>query len=150
MSEKGPCAVCGGRIAPDSSNSVCERCQLQAGLRGGEEEIRAEVLQIRSPTERVAYVREVCSDNPSLRDRLLAWLTESKTPNLPAASETGPDLPLVNGRYQLLQVIGEGGFGRVYLAAQLVPVERRVAVKVLKLGMDTRQVVARFDLERQA
>jgi eukaryotic-like serine/threonine-protein kinase len=54
------------------------------------------------------------------------------------------------GRYKLLQQIGEGGCGVVYLAEQEEPVRRRVAVKIIKLGMDTRQVVARFEAERQA
>ena len=54
------------------------------------------------------------------------------------------------GRYKLLQEIGEGGFGIVYLADQLEPVKRRVALKVLKPGMDTREVIARFEAERQA
>ena len=54
------------------------------------------------------------------------------------------------GPYRLLQVIGEGGFGTVYMAEQESPVRRRVALKVIKLGMDTRQVVARFEAERQA
>jgi serine/threonine protein kinase len=55
----------------------------------------------------------------------------------------------IGGRYRLLQEIGEGGFGTVYLAEQADPVRCRVALKILKLGMDTRQVVARFELERQ-
>ncbi|MFN0135214.1 MAG: serine/threonine-protein kinase, partial [Phycisphaerae bacterium] len=55
-----------------------------------------------------------------------------------------------NGPYKLLQQIGEGGFGVVFMAEQDVPVRRRVALKVIKLGMDTRQVVARFEQERQA
>jgi eukaryotic-like serine/threonine-protein kinase len=54
------------------------------------------------------------------------------------------------GRYKLLQQIGEGGFGLVFLAEQRTPVHRRVALKIIKLGMDTRQVVARFEAERQA
>ncbi|MBK8598909.1 MAG: serine/threonine protein kinase [Holophagales bacterium] len=54
------------------------------------------------------------------------------------------------GPYKLLQLIGEGGFGSVFLAEQTEPVKRRVALKVIKLGMDTRQVVARFEQERQA
>ena len=54
------------------------------------------------------------------------------------------------GRYKLLQQIGEGGCGVVYMAEQAEPVRRRVALKVIKLGMDTRQVIARFDAERQA
>ncbi|MFN0129259.1 MAG: protein kinase domain-containing protein [Verrucomicrobiales bacterium] len=56
----------------------------------------------------------------------------------------------VIGNYQLLQKIGEGGFGTVYMADQLAPVKRKVALKIIKLGMDTRQVVARFEAERQA
>ena len=52
--------------------------------------------------------------------------------------------------YKLLEKIGEGGFGVVYVAEQKEPVKRRVALKVIKLGMDTRQVVARFEVERQA
>src|SRR2546427_10127841 len=54
------------------------------------------------------------------------------------------------GRYKLLQQIGEGGMGVVYMAEQEEPVRRRVALKVIKLGMDTRSVIARFEAERQA
>src|SRR5205085_7694110 len=54
------------------------------------------------------------------------------------------------GPYKLLQKIGEGGMGVVYMAEQQRPVVRRVAVKIIKLGMDTRQVIARFEAERQA
>src|SRR5204863_3363678 len=54
------------------------------------------------------------------------------------------------GRYKLLQKIGEGGCGIVYMAEQEEPVRRRVALKIIKLGMDTRQVIARFEAERQA
>src|SRR5437870_943605 len=54
------------------------------------------------------------------------------------------------GRYKLLQKIGEGGCGVVYMAEQEEPIRRRVALKVIKLGMDTKQVVARFEAERQA
>jgi WD40 repeat protein/serine/threonine protein kinase len=56
----------------------------------------------------------------------------------------------VIGRYKLLQQIGEGGFGVVYMAEQTEPVVRRVALKIIKLGMDTKQVIARFEAERQA
>ena len=56
----------------------------------------------------------------------------------------------VIGRYKLREKIGEGGCGVVYVAEQMEPVRRRVALKVVKLGMDTRQVIARFEAERQA
>jgi serine/threonine protein kinase len=59
-------------------------------------------------------------------------------------------LHLTLGRYKLLEQIGEGGCGVVYVAEQTEPVRRRVALKVIKLGMDTKQVVARFEAERQA
>ena len=54
------------------------------------------------------------------------------------------------GRYKLLEQIGEGGMGVVYVAEQTEPVRRRVALKIIKPGMDTRQVIARFEAERQA
>ena len=66
--------------------------------------------------------------------------------NEPAGEAVGQTL----GRYKLLEKIGEGGCGVVYVAEQSEPVRRRVALKVIKLGMDTRQVVARFEAERQA
>jgi tetratricopeptide (TPR) repeat protein/tRNA A-37 threonylcarbamoyl transferase component Bud32 len=68
----------------------------------------------------------------------------------PAVAEIGEREGSVIGRYKLLQRIGEGGMGIVYMADQEVPVRRRVALKIIKLGMDTRQVVARFEAERQA
>src|ERR1043165_3237084 len=77
------------------------------------------------------------------------------------ASGAGPEPPPGNapsrevegqviGRYRLLQPIGEGGFGTVWMAEQREPVKRRVALKIIKLGMDTKQVIARFEAERQA
>jgi serine/threonine protein kinase len=65
-----------------------------------------------------------------------------------AALQEGPGSTI--GRYRLLQQIGEGGFGVVFMAEQREPVIRKVALKIIKLGMDTRQVIARFEAERQA
>src|SRR5206468_6158626 len=62
--------------------------------------------------------------------------------------EQGPGTMI--GRYKLLEKVGEGGFGTVYVAEQREPVKRRVALKIIKLGMDTKQVIARFEAERQA
>jgi serine/threonine protein kinase len=62
-----------------------------------------------------------------------------------------PERPgTIIGRYKLLEQIGEGGFGVVFMAEQQEPVRRKIALKVIKLGMDTRQVIARFEAERQA
>ena len=61
-----------------------------------------------------------------------------------------PTLEVVSQRYRILQQIGEGGFGEVYLAEQIEPVQRRVVIKILKPGMDSKQIVARFEAERQA
>ena len=72
---------------------------------------------------------------------------------LAAAPATGPVEPAAGdsvGRYRLLERIGEGGFGIVYVAEQREPVRRRVALKLIRLGMDTREFVARFEAERQA
>src|ERR1044071_311182 len=66
--------------------------------------------------------------------------------NLPVTEQAGDRI----GRYKLLQQLGEGGCGIVYMAEQEEPVRRRVAVKVIKLGMDTKSVIARFEAERQA
>ncbi|HMN95724.1 MAG TPA: serine/threonine-protein kinase [Phycisphaerales bacterium] len=71
-------------------------------------------------------------------------------PNLAPAGATGEGPGSVIGRYRILQAIGEGGFGTVFMAEQKEPVRRRVALKIIKLGMDTRQVIARFEAERQA
>lgn len=83
-------------------------------------------------------------------------LSNPSAPGFPSAQVTYGDNPALEkvgtrvGPYKLLQVIGEGGFGTVYLAEQDQPVRRRVALKLIKLGMDTRQVIARFEQERQA
>jgi tRNA A-37 threonylcarbamoyl transferase component Bud32/tetratricopeptide (TPR) repeat protein len=76
----------------------------------------------------------------------------STTDRSTVKAEAAPDegLGQTLGRYKLLEKVGEGGFGVVYVAEQKEPVKRRVALKIIKLGMDTRQVVARFEAERQA
>ena len=160
MTETGSCTVCCVDLGQTPENNVCERCLLKAALRSGEQEIREEILQITTASERAAYVEAVCSDDPGLRKRLLDWLPDldHDSPTLVPTSPptTTSDPQPINGRFRLLQKLGEGGFGTVYLAQQLAPVQRQVAVKILKLGMDTLQatetksVVARFEAERQA
>jgi eukaryotic-like serine/threonine-protein kinase len=124
-------------------------------------------------SERMAYLDKVCADDPALRLRLEDLLRVHDEAalfleNAPAGTPRGPmpgpgsdagersgGSPVEKegdriGRYKLLQQIGEGGCGVVYMAEQEEPVRRRVALKVIKLGMDTRRVVARFEAERQA
>src|SRR5262245_59004948 len=74
----------------------------------------------------------------------------SLDPELTQASQAIPPSKDTIGSYRLLQLVGEGGMGEVWLAEQTRPVHRQVALKVIKAGMDTEQVVARFEAERQA
>jgi serine/threonine protein kinase len=85
--------------------------------------------------------------SPTAADGAAQWETaRSATTAATAREEPGQMI----GRYKLLQPLGEGGFGSVWMAEQREPVKRRVALKIIKLGMDTKQVIARFEAERQA
>src|SRR5437763_143332 len=108
--------------------------------------------------ERPAYLSRACSGNEALRrqvERLLRNLSRAGH-FLTQGEQVASEPPVLEkpgdriGRYKLLQQIGEGGCGVVYLAEQEEPVRRHVALKVIKLGMDTRSVIARFEAERQA
>src|ERR1022692_1386881 len=116
--------------------------------------------------ERATYLDEACAGDAALRQRVEELLQAGEeagdflegpaavrpkvggTVRLPAISAEKPGDRI--GRYKLLQQIGEGGCGVVYMAEQQEPVRRKVALKVIKLGMDTKSVVARFEEERQA
>jgi serine/threonine protein kinase len=115
--------------------------------------------------ERATYLDGVCGEEPQLRERRDEALREAGAKAaatvLPEASPPRRETMVVSlpfeekpgeyiGRYKLLEKIGEGGMGTVWVAEQTEPVRREVALKVIKLGMDTRQVVARFEAERQA
>ncbi|HUI07399.1 MAG TPA: serine/threonine-protein kinase, partial [Verrucomicrobiae bacterium] len=114
--------------------------------------------------QRAAYLDRACSGQPDLRqsvealleandraDDFLAEPAVTRAAISPASSAAPAEKPGDKiGRYKLLQQIGEGGCGVVYMAEQEEPVQRRVALKIIKLGMDTKQVVARFEAERQA
>ena len=109
-----------------------------------------------SPEERAAYLNQACGGDARLRQQVEALLAAHErlgdiplpaTVDEPAVAERPGTLI---GPYKLLEQIGEGGFGVVFMAEQQQPVRRKVALKVLKPGMDTRQVVARFEAERQA
>jgi WD40 repeat protein len=112
------------------------------------------------PEERAAFLAGACGNDEALRRQVTELLQANSEAGafLPAEprpfeNPTSPAEALAGtiiGRYKLLQKIGEGGMGVVYMAEQEEPVRRRVALKIIKLGMDTQQVVARFEAERQA
>ena len=123
-----------------------------------EETLFAEALG-KSGQARAAFLDEHCKDDVELRNRLEALLRANDNPDpfleasAPVATIDEPvtDRPgTVIGPYKLLQQIGEGGMGTVFMAEQTQPVERKVALKIINPGMDSRQVIARFEAERQA
>ena len=107
--------------------------------------------------QQAGFLESACRGEPELRrevESLLSALGRDDVSLAPiglSPHESAPEAPGQQiGRYALRRLIGEGGFGSVFLAHQEQPVRRDVALKVIKLGMDTRQVVARFEAERQA
>jgi WD40 repeat protein/serine/threonine protein kinase len=128
-------------------------------------ELFLKAVEIASPREREAFLDQACAGDADLRAKVEALLRageqagsflEAPAVAVPAGLAATVDEPrsegpgTVIGPYKLLQPLGEGGFGVVYLAEQREPVRRQVALKILKPGMDTKQVVARFEAERQA
>jgi len=132
-------------------------------------EIFAAALDLPGASERAAYLADACAGDHALRQRVEALLSAHEeagtylqnsppgartaiaasaisTHLLPVTEQAGDRI----GHYKLREKIGEGGCGVVYVAEQEKPVRRRVALKVIKLGMDTKQVIARFEAERQA
>ena len=112
------------------------------------------------PTEQISeYLDTACGDDSELREEIEALISSHRgagdflggSASQPTIDQTIPEKPGTQiGPYKLLQQIGEGGMGVVYMAEQKQPVKRRVALKIIKPGMDTRQVIARFEAERQA
>src|SRR5262245_31436781 len=125
-------------------------------------------LQQAGPAERRAYLDEACAGQPELRHEVenLLRLHEgagsflekpaaepTATGPLPAAAEptsSGEPPGALIGPYKLLQPVGEGGMGTVWMAQQTQPVKRLVAVKLIRAGLGSKQVLARFEAERQA
>jgi WD40 repeat protein/serine/threonine protein kinase len=127
-----------------------------------EREIFTAALAKEDPAERAAFLDQACGDDASLRRQMESLLADHQqlgsfmdvqsraektveASHVPA-ERTGAQI----GPYKLLQQIGEGGMGVVYMAEQSEPVQRRVAIKIIKPGMDSRQVIARFEAEKQA
>src|SRR5262249_51425099 len=127
MTSDNRCRECGAAIPADSPAGFCAQCLLRLGL-------EAAVSGQKS---------EAGGQGSEAGDQKAA---DTLPFAVPLTEKAGDRI----GRYRLLQEIGHGGCGVVYMAEQEEPVRRRVALKVIKLGMDTRHVVARFEAERQA
>src|SRR5882672_455074 len=144
-----------------------------------EEKVFYAALELPHPAQRRAFLDEACAGNPDLRVRVeellaahgkaerffdeglpavnaRADISRSCADALSAAGESALNYSTEEqpgsyiAHYKLLEKIGEGGWGVVYMAEQEQPVRRRVALKIIKLGMDTAAVIARFEAERQA
>src|SRR5436190_23388469 len=131
MPEARYCPICGGDLSADAPTNQCVQCLLQIAL--DQPDPAPPALPTTKPPASAAT-------SPTVRLHATAVVR-------PAPIEKAGDRI---GRYKLLQKLGEGGCGVVYMAEQEEPVRRRVALKVIKLGMDTREVIARFEAERQA
>jgi hypothetical protein len=127
-----------------------------------EEEIFQVARKISDPDAQAKYLEQICAGDQPLRERVEALLEvheqeqavlNSKPTNPPPTAEAAPltERPGATvGRYRLLEQIGEGGMGIVFVAEQEKPIRRKVALKVIKPGMDSESVIARFESERQA
>jgi eukaryotic-like serine/threonine-protein kinase len=133
-----------------------------------------EALEQTDLSQRAASLDRACAGDPDLRRRVEDLLRAYDQASVPleyriadpdatadvsaekVATATAEPSPLAEaagsriGPYKLLQLIGEGGMGAVYMAEQEKPIRRRIALKIIKAGMDTSQVIARFEAERQA
>jgi hypothetical protein len=128
------------------------------------EDVFLAALERGSPEARAAYLNAACKDDADLRRRVERLLEAHpraggflEGPARPAGEETAAHGPtgeqvgaVIAGRYKLLEQIGEGGMGAVWVAEQTQPVRRKVALKLIKAGMDSRTVLSRFEAERQA
>src|SRR4051812_1680715 len=136
-----------------------------------EETLFIEAMEIQDAAARAVYLDRACAGDVAVRARIERLLDEHRragsfldhpalAPGVTQAFDPSPDVePAVLagepvstqiGPYKLLQQIGEGGMGTVFMAEQTQPIQRKVALKVIKAGMDSRQVIARFEAERQA
>jgi serine/threonine protein kinase len=129
--------------------------------KGDEREIFCEALERPTAQARAEYLDQVCGEDAGLRDRIEALLNAHEEAARFLVGDRGgnamtmdepsiPDPGQTIGPFRLLERIGEGGMGEVWMAEQSEPMHRMVALKIINAGMDTRQVIARFEAEPQA
>ncbi len=125
-----------------------------------------EAVEHHPPEQWASFIDSACSADDELRRKVLQLLDAHATASsfmavpaggmptllspIPAEGTVAPPIGAKIGRYKLLEQIGEGGMGIVYVAEQIEPVRRKVAIKIIKPGMDSREVISRFEVERQA
>ena len=155
------------------------KTQVMDPARKQVEEIFCAALELSEPDKRQAFLERACAGDATLRSSVERMLAEQDNVEKLFGKDNAPQLPVTGlsqalrafpdiresvqrsfsakeeagqqiGPYKLLERIGEGGCGVVYVAEQTQPVRRRVALKLIKPGMDTESVIARFELERQA
>src|SRR6266536_1057890 len=129
MPAERTCSQCGAPLPENAPGGRCPRCLVQLALEeseGGQDSIPAEAAH-----------------QPGV-------YLPKETVLLHSSHNFSEQAGVMIDRYKLLQQIGEGGFGTVFMAEQLEPVQRKVALKIIKAGMDTREIIARFEAERQA
>src|SRR5206468_11548303 len=128
----------GAALDSSAPEGLCPRCVLATVGNIRLDDSASELSSPQQPPQSALHRPTKAGDSPE------------KTVASPAPDTLTDLTGTTIGRYKLLEQIGEGGFGIVYMAEQLEPVQRKVALKVIKAGMDTREVIARFEAERQA
>ena len=160
MHKSGPKCIRKIIKAFNRANAQAKFAKGMSSPQNREEVLLALVLE-KPAAKRAAFLEVMCEGDDGLRTRLEAQIAAHDKPDEKTAAVAKtiklhlPEAPdeavgQTIGRFKLLEKLGEGGCGVVYVAEQSVPVRRRVALKVIKLGMDTKAVVARFEAERQA
>lgn len=140
MSQENQCPECGIATPANAPHGLCPGCLLKRGWEPsnrscGDEGPASDDFAVPTSGDNAFDARDAAIDDGTV------------SPSGPMADAAGT---MIGGRYKLLEKIGEGGMGTVFMAQQTIPVKRVVAVKIVKPGMDSKAVLARFEAERQA